>query len=430
MKTARLLIMIKLLKWAFVIALFVLSPVTGHARDGQIERIALVVNDDAITFSDLEHRIQMTISSAGLEPSADLQRKILPQVVNELVEESIKMQEAKRLGITVSDEDVNLGFADIASQNNFTPEQFRAILQKNGTDMNSLYEKIRSQIAWSRVIANKIRPQVNITENDIKAVVDTFLKNSGKTEYLLSEIFLPIDSPAKEPEVRELAHKLSSELKKGAPFQAVARQFSASPSVANGGMTGWIREGNFEPELETALQSMPPKQTSDPIRTQKGYYIVHIHDKRRLVASSPLDAEYDIYQLFIADEGKSKSDLKAQADEVAKNLTGCFDYRTKSKQYPSPRTGHVGRLKLRELADDIAPVIRSLDIGQASKPVPQENGYAIYLVCDKNAPNGNMPSEQDIEKQLVLERMDMLQRQYYLDLKSGAFIDNRLDTRR
>ncbi|MGB1077138.1 MAG: rotamase, partial [Bdellovibrionales bacterium] len=74
--------------------------------------------------------------------------------------EQLKLQEANALDMEISQEEVEEGFARIAGQNNIPADQFKQMLLKSGINMNTLYDQIRSEIAWGRVVAARIRPRV------------------------------------------------------------------------------------------------------------------------------------------------------------------------------------------------------------------------------------------------------------------------------
>src|SRR5690349_16568814 len=90
---------------------------TGMQAHAQSESIAAVVNQDAISQTDVNDRMKLIIASSGLGDTPDTREKLRPQILNSLVEEQLKIQEAKRLEITVTPEEVEEGFASIAAQN-------------------------------------------------------------------------------------------------------------------------------------------------------------------------------------------------------------------------------------------------------------------------------------------------------------------------
>lgn len=246
--------------------------------------IAAVVNEDAITTSDVEDRITLIVRSSGMPDNEQMRSKIRPQVIDVLIEEQLKLQEAERLDVKVTQEQIEQGFAQLAQQNNASPEQFREMLRRSGININTMYRQIKSQIAWGGVIQKSIRPRITVTEADVEDALARLRSNLGETEYHVAEIFLPVDNPADAGEVRSLAIKLSQDMQSGqVPFPRVAQQFSKSAGAAQGGDLGWIRQGQLDQDLENVITQMEVNQTSRPVKGVAGYHIFFLRDKREII---------------------------------------------------------------------------------------------------------------------------------------------------
>src|SRR5690606_33758858 len=116
--------------------------------------------------------------------------------------------EAARNKVEVTQQEVEAGFATLAGQNNFSAEQFSQILKQQGIPRTTLYNQIKAQIAWSGVIQKVLRPRVSVSQTDVDDRVTRMKAQLGKTEYLVSEIFLPVGDGDKEADVRALSGKL------------------------------------------------------------------------------------------------------------------------------------------------------------------------------------------------------------------------------
>ena len=266
----------------FTLLLTVLVLVYSVPADAaRQESIAVVVNEDAITMSDVNDRMGLIIASAGLRNTQDTRDKLLPQILGSLVDEQIRMQEARRLDLSVTPAEIERGFATIAQQNNMEAAEFRTMIKKGGVNVKTMEDQIRSQIAWSKVVQARLRPQVIVSDNDIDNHLERLTNNTGKPEYLVAEIFLPIENPKEEGQTRQLAQKLVSEIRGGkAPFSKVAQQFSKSAGAPQGGDLGWIGQGQLQQEIDTTLPAIAKGQVSDPIRTSTGFHIVTVRDER------------------------------------------------------------------------------------------------------------------------------------------------------
>lgn len=247
------------------------------------ESIAIVVNQDAISVSDLNDRMRLILVSSGLPPKEEVLQKLRPQIVNSLIEEQLKLQEAKRLDITVSDAEIQEGFATLAKQNNFPADKFIEALKQSGINTKTMENQIRAQVGWGKVVQKQHRPRVVISESDIDSFIKRIQDARGKQEYNVAEIVLPVEANTSEGDVLQLANRITQEAreKKGSFFK-LAQQFSRSPGAPQGGNLGWIQQGQLDPELESTLAAMQKEEVSNPIRTTSGFHILLLRDARMI----------------------------------------------------------------------------------------------------------------------------------------------------
>lgn len=253
----------------------------------QVAGIAAVVNDEAISMSDVMDRMKLVIVSSGLPDTPEIRAKIKNQIIENLIEEQLKFQEAARNKIKVSEEDINDGFKIIAEQNKFSVDQFKEIIQKQGVPLATLTRQIKAQLAWNDVIKTVLKKQVDVSDVDVNTRLERLKSKIGQTEYLVSEIFLPLDNPQRNNELRQFAQRMAAELQaKKAPFGAVAAQFSKAAGAEKGGSLGWIQPGYLGDSLDKALVTLAEGQVSDVIETPEGLYILALQKKRTISEES------------------------------------------------------------------------------------------------------------------------------------------------
>ena len=305
----------KIISTIFV-SVFILFATTMSAH--AMERIALIVNDTAITEHDIQSRMKMIMASSGLPNTDDVRAKIVPQIVKSLIEEQLKLQEAERLDIVINESDVKKGFAQVAQNNKMSAEKFEKALKGAGIDVRSIERQIQAQIAWSQVVQKRLKPQVFVSDGDIEDARARLAGAQGKTEYLLGEIFLPVNDPSDEADVKKAMNSLAKQAKsKNGSFYKLAQQFSKAAGAAQGGNVGWVQEGQLDEVLDEALVSLEKSQISNPIRSADGYHLFLMRD-RRVVDAETLPSEAQIqYDLGIKRlerlERRYHMDLRAAA---------------------------------------------------------------------------------------------------------------------
>lgn len=262
------------------------------------DEIAAVVNEDAISSTDLNKRLKLIMASSGLPNTDDIKKRLIPQVINALIDEQLMLQEAQRLKIGVTQEEINKGFEAIAQQNNMSAEQFKGMLQRGGIDISTLYRQIEAQIAWTKVVQTSLRSQVVISDMDVEDAMARLRAKMGTTEYLAAEIYLPVDDPKKDGQVRNLANRLVQEIKSGkASFFRLAQQFSKAAGAGRGGDVGWLNETQLSEKILDALKKIKKNQVTPPIKTLTGYHIFFLRNTRTMTKEtmpSRQQVEYNI----------------------------------------------------------------------------------------------------------------------------------------
>ncbi|HVO15902.1 MAG TPA: peptidylprolyl isomerase [Alphaproteobacteria bacterium] len=424
------------MKKAAVLLLFLLNCVAplsgGRAED--IMRIAAVVNTEVISVYDLVARLHLIISSSNLPDSPELRQRLAPQVLRGLIDERLKLQEAKRLNIKVNDDEFNGAVADIERRNNIPAGQFKEFLAARGIDAGTIFDQIRSTIAWGKVVQQRIRPRIEITDDEVREAMDRIRANANQPRFAVSEIFLAVDTPEQEDSVRSGAERIVEQINKGANFGTIARQFSQSATAAVGGDMGWIEEGQLDTELDNALRKMQPGQIAGPIRTAGGYYILALRDKRipGASAANPGDVTVSLAQVFLSHPAKaSAAQIEGQkklATTISQTAANCEDMQKLSRESGATSAGVIRNIKVGSLAEPLRPSAMSLPVGKASEPIQTKDGVVVIMVCERTGDTAPaaLPKEVEVRETIGRQRMESLANRYLRDLRRAAFLDVRV----
>lgn len=411
-----------------LLLLFTVLDVSAPRAQDSLDIVA-VVNDAAITKVDLLVRLQLVIRSSGLQDSPETRARLAPQVLRALIDERLKRQAVQSAGITASREEVVRALTRFAAANGMTIDQFNAAVEQDPLVAEAFTDEAVANIGWQKLIGEKLGPTVNVTEQDVDEEMRRIQESRGKPEYLVAEIFLGVDQPQQDAAAKESADRLMEQLRAGADFSKLARDFSQSTTAANGGLVGWVRPDQVDDELASALGGMKPGQVSGPIRAAGGYYLVELQQIRAAGTANPDEAVVSMKQVFItAPANQSKAERDAAMQKILAlraRLKVCADMDSVGGAFMPAGSVDLGTARVADLPAPLRDLGRSLPVGQVSPPIEVQTGVGVFMICDRKLPTDTMPTRDQVARDLLNSRLDQLARGYLRDLRRAAVIDIR-----
>ncbi len=387
-------------------------------------RAAAVVNDEIISVLDLDMRLRLGVLATGQPDSEQLRGRMTQQVIRTLIDERLQAQEVARLGITITDEQVKDVADKIADRNKMSYEKFTRLLESRGIIPNAFLDQVRGQVTWQALVARRLRPSVQVTEEEIEDIVRRIVANRGLKQRRVYEIFLGVDTALREDEVLANAERLFEQLRAGAKFPALAAQFSESASAARGGDLGWVQEGQLSEELDATLAKMRPGTLSRPIRTLGGFYILLLRDEKMTsLGAVTLHLKQLLFALAEGAGEDLKRSVRARAEEARETITGCAAVDELAAEIGAPGSGDLGKIELNDLPPQIREAVASQAIGQPTPVLSMPGGLGVLVVCDREESGID---REKIKIRLTAERLDVVARRYMRDLRHSANVDIRL----
>jgi peptidyl-prolyl cis-trans isomerase SurA len=216
-----------------------------------------------------------------------------------LIDETLQIQEAKNADIKIDEGEVEGTYARVAQENfKQEPAALDAYLARIGSSPNSLKRQIRGEMAWNRVLRRNVQPFVNVSQQEVKELLERMKASKGTEEYRLGEIYLSA-TPDSRSIVAENAQRIMTQLKEGGSFAAYARQYSEASTKAVGGDLGWIRLAQLPTELAASAREMQTGQLVGPIEMRGGFSILYLIDKRQVLTADPRDAVLALKQITL-----------------------------------------------------------------------------------------------------------------------------------
>lgn len=407
------------------------SPPAPAAAPGTGNRILAVVNGDVVTQAEIQSRARLFALNTGVAISPEVVDRLRAQVLRLVIDEKLRIQEVQRQRIPVSDNDIAEALGDIERRNGMPQGAMRAQLRAAGIQPRVLYDQIRSQIGWGRLLRRMLGPLAEISEQDIAGAIANHRARQGQTEYLVGEIFIPVDDPSTEGEVNRFVDEVVGQLRRGSPFQVVATQFSQSQTAVQGGDLGWVTTSQLDPEVASIVERMPAGAISNAIRVAGGFQIITLRGKReggRIANSTVLS----IRQLFLPFSTRLDPQAPTEAhravleraQRLSTTLRGCEQMDAQPRS--SDRPADPGPIRLESLnPPPLRQMLASLPLGRPSQPVISPDGILLLMVCSREQAQQEEFTADAARQTILRDRVEVLARQLQRELRRRAVIETR-----
>jgi len=407
-------------------------PTTAAAQNALVAGVAAVVNDEIISTYDLGQRVRLLLVTTGVRPTPQNMPQIEQEALASLVDEHLEVQEIRKqekeqkFSILASDSEVNEDLAHIAQGNNSTTDKLLQALASAGVGPQTLKDQLRAQISWGHWIQGRYGgSRMKIGEDQVNEVLRQIQVQAAQPQYQIGEIFIDANRAGGTDAALNGATQLVAQLQQGAPFAAVARQFSAASTAANGGDAGWLSSAELKPELRPVVDQLRPGQLSQPVPVENGVYIVYLRAKR----SGAGDEMVSLKQAAVSlgadapEAGVAAAQQKLLALKV--KITSCDTMEAQAAKVEGVVAGDLGEANVKDLRPSFREAADKLQVGQVSDPIRTEAGLHLIAVCAKRRSGATIPSRADIENRLEDDQLSLIQKRYLRDLKNSATIETR-----
>jgi peptidyl-prolyl cis-trans isomerase SurA len=299
-------------------------PMPGDVRVRTLEhdeavadRVVAVVNNDAITLSELQETIVAFRAEKGRGSNSsddELAKQFLPK----LIDSRLQLQEAEREKITVEDQEVNDEISErIKAYNSKTVEEFEKLLKEQGITMEAVRKRVREALRVQKVVRRKVALRVSVTDTEIVQYVE---ENRQKLETGLSYharhiLVVPEGSDDAAWEgARIRADILRTQVLEGGDFATVAHAHSQDASAKDGGDLGTLKRGELAQDIEAEILRLAPGQMSKPYRSSLGYHVFRLESKDSLEGDGLIRVKQQIREILFRQKYEAR--LEAWLKEI------------------------------------------------------------------------------------------------------------------
>ncbi|WP_080212584.1 peptidylprolyl isomerase SurA, partial [Salmonella enterica] len=366
---------------------------TSFAAPQVVDKVAAVVNNGVVLESDVDGLMQSVKLNAGqagqqLPDDATLRHQILER----LIMDQIILQMGQKMGVKITDEQLDQAIANIAKQNNMTMDQMRSRLAYDGLNYSTYRNQIRKEMIISEVRNNEVRRRITVLPQEVDALAKQIgTQNDASTELNLSHILIALpENPTSEQvnDAQRQAENIVEEARNGADFGKLAITYSADQQALKGGQMGWGRIQELPGIFAQALSTAKKGDIVGPIRSGVGFHILKVNDLRGQSQSISVTEVHARHILLKPSPIMNDQQARLKLEEIAADIkSGKTTFAAAAKEYSQdPGSANQGGDLGWATPDIFDPAFRDaltkLHKGQISAPVHSSFGWHLIELLD------------------------------------------------
>jgi peptidyl-prolyl cis-trans isomerase SurA len=426
-------VLLTALCWAAGAAALPAAEVTE--RGELLDKVAAIVNDGIVTESELAEQMAMIAGRLQQQntpmPDYEVLRK---QVLDRLILQEIQLQRAARIGMKVSDEQLNAALADIAQRNNLQLAQLPAALSQQGIDYPSYRDNLRKELLLGGLRQRDVIARINITPRELEQFIERQNRQpSAAKEYNLSHILIAVPEDANQGQVDELAKRADEVYERATSgaedFGRLAVAFSNSQTALEGGSLGW-RKG---PELPTIFSELVVDlragEVSKPLRTPSGFHIVKLNEVRGADGGGIQSQFHARHILMKTNELQDDATVRQRLEDVRRKVQNGEDFTVFATSMSEDSAsavdgGDLGWTGPGAFVPKFEQVVQGLQVNEISEPFQTQFGWHIVQLLGRR----EFDTTEEVQRQQAFQQLreskaDEETELWLRRLRDEAFVD-------
>jgi peptidyl-prolyl cis-trans isomerase SurA len=393
----------------------------GKGQAGQtVDSVAAVVNNDVITVRELDQRVgliakRLQQQHAPVPPEDQLRS----QVLNQMVLERIQIEKAKEDGIVVSDADVQKTLQRLAAANNLSLDVYRARIEAEGVPWSMFTRDARNELTLSKLREKEVDSKITVSDAE---VVNYIASQRGpgaraQQDLRIAHILIKVPAGASQDVVdaaRKQAEAILQQAKTGAKFESLAKDDSQATDAKQGGDLGFKPPGNLPDAFVKATSQLRPGEVApDVIRTDDGFEVIRLVDRRVGIGGSAADAPKLVqthvrHILIRVGDGQSEAAARQKLLDIRQQVEAGGDFaqfaHTYSQDGSASQGGDLGWISPGETVPEFERAMNDLKDNEISEPVRSEYGYHLIQVLGRREAEGSVQQQMDLARQAIGQR--------------------------
>jgi len=414
-------------------ALLFASHSTIQAAEVELDRVAAVVNSGVV----LESEVQDLLSSIKLQ--AEKNDQTLPrenalriQVMDKLINDSLMLQIGERMGIQVSDAQLDETLTNMAQENKLSLEEFRQSLVADEVDYEKYRESVRKELVTGEVKRGSVQRRIYVSPQEITNLLSVMKEQTNNdVEYNLGHILISFPADPTQEDMnsaKKRADKVIELLNSGSDFARIAIASSGGSKALEGGDLGWKNINEMPTLFSKVVDGKDKGSVMGPIRTGLGFSIVKVLDirGRQVVEVEEVKSRHILIEpSIILSEAKAEAMLQGLMDQL---MAGEADFADLAKEHSegptSVRGGDLGWADPKKYDPIFSEALAKLKVDEIHKPFRSSFGWHLAQLTGRRTLDATKQMNENRAYQMLHRRkFGMESARWLKELRDEAYVE-------
>lgn len=404
------------------------------AQEVMLDRVAVIVDQGVVLESEIEALVaEVKRNAQANNQQLPSDRALRTQAIERLITKNLQLQMAERMGIRISDPQLEQTISNIATNQGATVERLRAQLAADGIAYEDYREDIREEIIMGEVRRANVRRRVYITPQEIETLLSVMEQQGAEqAEYRLGHILIGFPPEPSDEDIqaaRERADKVIGLLESGSDFAKIAIASSSGNEALEGGDMGWLNINSMPTLFAEAIQEKEKDSLVGPIRSGAGFHILKVIDTRgieKVTVEEVKSRHILVKPSIILSEDKAKEMLIGFKEDV---INGDADFAELAKEHSEDpgsalRGGELGWSDPKVYVPEFSEALANLEPGEFSQPVRTVHGWHLIQLLERRVDDATDKRKEDKAYQLIFNRKFAEETENWLrEMRDSAYVE-------
>lgn len=396
--------------------------------------IVAVVNQDLITHTDVDKRVQRVIETTPANVRLPARHELERQVLNALIDEKVQLSHARNLGLDVSDVEIDAAIENIASQNQMTMADLQERMQIDGLDFQRYRNSLREQILVQRIREREVSARIQISDDQVTSFMATDPAAQAESALNLAHILVKVPEQSSAQEKQRL-HAKADEIQRkaaaGLSFSQLVKQFSDDRSTHDSGGAFGLRETSALPDVFVkAVESIKVGEVAPLVRSPAGFHIIKLVERENAAQASYTQQRARHILLRTAPDQNTR-ELVARMQDIRRQIMGgqasfAQMARQHSEDGSGAKGGELGWSSPGQFVPEFEKAVLALQPGQISEPVVSRFGVHLIQLIERREVQLTDAQRREAARNVLKERQfESAYEEWASELRASAYVEMR-----